>query len=366
MSETESESTSDQTTNTNTAINKFMSGNSSSSSNFAQNAWDPQGQALTGFYGDAKNQYDRQQATRGDSLAFVQNAATDPWRNQMAGGAYEGGINAEDVRGSFYKSQRENPWEAQGYQGDAMRYEGPTRGEGYEQQVNNMIMGGAGNNYADAMKNQYVDDANRATQNMMQNMDSRAAAAGQSGGSRHGLATYHGMQGINDNLQRSLAETGYRTFDKDLDRKLNIARAADSNNLQRDMSMNQNNLQREMMGQQQNFDAWGQQQGMNLQGNQDQQQGNLQRQEMAMGLLQGKQDSINTGLANAPVAAQMAQIPWEQYQAAMGTAPTLLNSGASESASAERSGEKSVSLTDQNMGNLEGIQNLLNGVGIGI
>ena len=58
MSETESESTSDQTTNTNTAINKFMSGNSSSSSNFAQNAWDPQGQALTGFYGDAKNQYD--------------------------------------------------------------------------------------------------------------------------------------------------------------------------------------------------------------------------------------------------------------------------------------------------------------------
>jgi len=103
---------------------------------------------------------------------------------------------------------------------------------------------------------------------------------------------------------------------------------------------------------------------MNLQGHQDQQQGNLARQEMAMGLLGGKQESINEGLRNAPIAAQMGTIPWQQYQQSLGMAPTLLNSGSSASASGEKSGEKSLSLTDQNMNREDEIANLTSGVGI--
>jgi len=83
------------------------------------------------------------------------------------------------------------------------------------------------------MKNQYVDDANRATDNMLGNMDARATASGMSGGARHGTAIARGMDDINRNLQRNLAETGYDTIDKDLTRKLGIASQADANNLAR-------------------------------------------------------------------------------------------------------------------------------------
>jgi hypothetical protein len=101
------------------------------------------------------------------------------------------------------------------------------------QEINNMIMGGSGNNYADAMKTQYISDANRAQDLMLGNLDARAAAAGMSGGSRHGTAIAQGMNDINTNLQRNLAETGFNTFDKDLDRKLQIAGQADQGTLAR-------------------------------------------------------------------------------------------------------------------------------------
>lgn len=101
------------------------------------------------------------------------------------------------------------------------------------QQVYGNVMGGNGNNYADAMKASFLGDANRATDNMLSNLDTRAAAAGMSGGSRHGIAQSQGMYDINSNLQKNLADVGYNTFDKDLSNKLNIAQQADSNTLSR-------------------------------------------------------------------------------------------------------------------------------------
>jgi hypothetical protein len=99
------------------------------------------------------------------------------------------------------------------------------------------IMGGEGNNYADALKASFEGDANRATDNMLANLDARAAASGMSGGSRHGIATTQGLYDINSNLQKNLADVGYNTFDKDLTNKLNIASQADSNTLQRQQLM---------------------------------------------------------------------------------------------------------------------------------
>jgi hypothetical protein len=105
------------------------------------------------------------------------------------------------------------------------------------QDINAMIMGGEGNNYADAMKDSYMQDANRAQEMMLANTDARATASGMSGGSRHGIAQGLGMEGINDQLQDNLTKTGFDTFDKDLQRKLQIAGQADQNNFGRQNMM---------------------------------------------------------------------------------------------------------------------------------
>jgi len=151
--------------------------------------------------------------------------------NQLQGGAFQGAGTVYDdmplARGltNSLTSSLTNPSQMQG--------------------LNNMIMGGEGNNYADAMKNTYMDDANRAQQMMMGNMDARAAASGMSGGSAHGNAIGLGNYDINKNLQSNLARTGFDTFDKDLDRKLNIAQQADQGTLQRQQMISG------MLGQQQ-------------------------------------------------------------------------------------------------------------------
>jgi hypothetical protein len=126
-------------------------------------------------------------------------------------------------------------------------------------EINAMTMGGEGNNYADAMKESYISDANRAQEQMLGNTDARAAASGMSGGSRHGMMQGLGMEGINDQLQKNLAQTGYDTFDKDLNRKLEIAGQADANTFGRQQMMSG------MLGQQQNTMNQGIQGGQNMQ-----------------------------------------------------------------------------------------------------
>jgi hypothetical protein len=162
------------------------------------------------------------------------------------------------------------------------------------QQIYGQMMGGNGNNYADAMKDQYVNDANRAYQNQMSNLDARAAGTGMTGSSRQGVAQGIMERGINDSLQKNLAETGYNTFDKDLSNKLNIAQQADTN------TFNRQNLMSGMLGQQQ---------GAVNQGIQN--TGNVQQYGM--------------GQFNA------ANQPWQglqNYQGAIG-GPNVLNSGSS-------------------------------------
>ena len=165
-------------------------------------------------------------------------------------------------------------------------------------QINAMTMGGEGNNYADAMKDQYIQDANRAQENMLANTDARAAASGMSGGSRHGMMQGLGMEGINDSLQSNLAKTGYDTFDADLQRKLDIAQQADQGNLARQQMMSG------MIGQQ----------------NQAQQ-----------GAIQGGQNMQNINMGQ--YAPQM--MPWDamgQYGNVIGR-PTILGSGSQSGSS---------------------------------
>ena len=208
---------------------------------------------------------------------------SDPyWYNQMAGGAYRDMGLQDNLMSSLNQSLG---------QPSAM------------QDINAMVMGGSGNNYADAMKDQYIKDADRTQDMMMSNLDARAAASGMSGGSRHGIAQGLGMEGINDQLQQNLAQTGYSTFDKDLDRKLQIAQQAD--------------------------------------------QGTLARQGMMQNMLGGMQNVQNLGLGGAQgrnslqmdtMAPYMA--PWQamgQYSGAIGP-PQVLASGSSMSSSDSKSG----------------------------
>ena len=134
--------------------------------------------------------------------------ASPAWANQLNGGVYQG-MNLQNQMSNLLNQKLDSN----------------------TQRIYGQIMGGAGNTYADAMREQYIKDANRSYENMLSNLDARAAASGMSGSSRHGVAEGIGARGINDALQGNLAQLGYETFDKDLQNKLAIAQMADTNNL---------------------------------------------------------------------------------------------------------------------------------------
>ena len=196
---------------------------SEGSSGASQQVFGPQSEALEDLYGQAGTLFGQTTRRMGPYMRpaagtaqQIQSYAMEPWRQQLGGGVYQGmglpGMLSESLQQSMA-------------QPSAM------------QDINAMVMGGAGNTYADAMRAKYIQDASAAQQSMLANLDARAAAAGMSGGSRHGIAAGQGMSDINRNLQALMAQTGYETFDKDLDRKLQIAQQADQGTLARQQMM---------------------------------------------------------------------------------------------------------------------------------
>lgn len=204
------------------------------SSQMAQNVFGPQASALDNLYGLGTRVFAQNQQFNNQAMPIAQQNAQDTlaaaqpaWQQQLQGGAYANLGIGNQLMQSLQQSQNT-----------------PSN----MQAVNGMIMGGNGNNYADAMKASFSGDANRAADNMMRTLDARATGSGMSGGSRHGLAEAQGFYDVNSNLQHNLAQVGYNTFDKDLDRKLNIAQQADQGSLGRQQLMagllnNQNQAQ---------------------------------------------------------------------------------------------------------------------------
>lgn len=262
----------------------FGKSKSGSSSNYSQDVFGPQADALGNMYGQQSNLFNStlntmNRAQPGASEYMNQTAADAQggWQNQMQGGAYGNLGIGEQLMNSLARSDGRP---------SAMS------------EINSMIMGGEGNNYADAMKQQYMQDASQAQNQMMGNLDARAAASGMSGGSRHGIAQAQGLQDINQNLQSQMAQTGFDTFDKDLDRKLQIAGMAD--------------------------------------------QGTFNRQNMLMNMLGRQQDTVNQGVQNSTMMQnlgmgqyQTMMMPWNMmnmYAQNMGD-PTVLSEGSSTSSS---------------------------------
>ena len=245
---------------------------------FQQNVWSGQAPYLESMYGQAGDLYGatnpNMQAgvpSAASGMQGVADSANPAWQNQLQGGAYRD-MGLQNTFMDSMNNSLNNP--------SAM------------QDINAMIMGGSGNNYADAMRDQYTQDAQRAMDLQNSTLDQRAALSGQSGSSRHGVAQALGNENITDNLQTQLANTGYNTFDKDLDRKLQIANQADQGTLAR----------QGMMG-----NMIGEQQGAMQSG---------------LGMAPDMQ-----GLSMAPFAAYQA--PWtgmQNYSNAIG-GPTVLGSG---------------------------------------
>ena len=258
--------------------------NSSNEGSYQDKVWGGQTGALQDLYQGAQDLFGKTNAgmqnLQGGATQNMQdtfNQANPAWQDQLQGGAYRDMGLQNQLMGSLNQSMN---------QPSAMS------------QINAMTMGGEGNNYADAMKDQYMQDAGRAQDKMLSNLDARAAGSMMSGGSRHGIAQGLGMEGINDQLQKNLAQTGYDTFDKDLTRKLGIAQQADQGNLARQQMMSG------MIGQQ----------------NQAQQ-----------GAIQGGQNMQNINMGQ--YAPQM--MPWDamsQYGNVIGR-PTILGSGSQSGSS---------------------------------
>ena len=257
---------------------------SSNQSQFQQKIPKWQSDALTqmynaafGTYGNVGDAINQQMGGAQNYINQTNQAAMPAWQNQLGGGVYQNMDNANRLSESLQQSLN-----------------APTN----TQSIYSQMMGGQGNTYADAMKAGYTADANRATANMLSNLDARATASGMSGGSRHGTATSQGMYDINSNLQKNLADVGYNTFDKDLQNKLNIAQQADQGTLARQQLMSN------MLGQQQGVSTGALGMGQNMQN-------------LGMG-------------AFAP-----GMMPWQNisnYANALGS-PTVLSSGSSSGSS---------------------------------
>lgn len=196
---------------------------SSSDGYFKNDVWGGQAPYLQNLYGQAQKLFGQtNQQMQGqipgaiNDMGQLTDQAQNAWQDQVGGGVYKDMGLQNSLMQSLNQSLN-NP--------SAMS------------EMNAMIMGGEGNNYADAMKATYMKDAENSSNQMLRTMDARVAGSGMSGGARHGMAIGEGFGDINENLQRNLAQTGFNTFDKDLDRKLEIAGMADQGTLSRQQLM---------------------------------------------------------------------------------------------------------------------------------
>ena len=245
---------------------------------FDQSVWNPE--AMAGMQAQFGNLFPQtisgMQGLTPGAVAGQQGVAgaADPyWQSQMAGGAFEG-------------------MDLQGMYGEALG------GGGAEQDIYSSIMGGAGNDYVDAMKQQMQSDAFENLQQGFNVTDLRATMAGQPGSSRHGILQSNLMDQTMSGLTDAQTKLGYDTFAQDQAMKLGIAQRAD----QFDMSKLQNIS--DMMGQQQGAMAGGLGFGTDMQ-------------------------NLNMGQF-APY-----MMPWQaagSFSNAMGS-PTVLGSGSASSAS---------------------------------
>ena len=180
---------------------------------FNQSVWNP------GAIQEMQSQFNQMFPQTLSSMQQMQPGATQQmqgvfdqsqpaWQQQMGGGAYQG----MDLQNQYNQA---------------------LQGGGAEQDIDTMIMGGQGNDYVDAMKQQMQSDAFDRLGAGFSNIDQRAASGGMGGSSRHGILQSNLMENEMDRLGDMQTQLGASSFDKDLDRKLGIAQRADQFDMQK-------------------------------------------------------------------------------------------------------------------------------------
>jgi hypothetical protein len=227
-----------------------MGGHSSNSSSTNNSQFDqkiPQFQqdALTQLYNTAANTFGSVNgATAGqvpqvsNYVQSVNNSALPAYQQNLQGGAYGGLDIGNQLMSSLNQSQNS-----------------PSN----TQQIYSSIMGGNGNSSLDAMRSGLEDTNTRLNGQQQAATAGQASAAGMSGSSRQGVTDALNQSLNNQNLQNTEAKLGYDTFNTDLNNKLGIAQAADSNTLARQQLMSG------MLGQQQQTTNGALQQGSAMQ-----------------------------------------------------------------------------------------------------
>lgn len=199
---------------------------SKSETEASQNVWQPQGDALTGMYNQLPGVMNQTSAMAGEVanlapevsglLSGYASQANDAYGNQLAGGSVG---DTGDIRGLLAQSF-------------ARQQGGSNTGDMYKS-----IVGGEGNTYIDPM----VNAMKRSGMENLGMMKSRngldATAMGQSGSSRHAMENAMATRGMNsDMLDREMMMRG-GAYDTDLNMKMDIAKMADTNQLQTQRNM---------------------------------------------------------------------------------------------------------------------------------
>lgn len=196
----------------------FGGGKQDSSSEFSQDVWGPQGDALKdlwaqsgGLLGDQR--FNNQLYGRGEML--------NDYNDQLMGGM-QGGMGNLLGGGSMGNTDE---LRNQLMSGMARNSSSPSNMSSMYQS----IVGGAGNTYIDPM----VDAMKRSGMENLDRMQAGtgldAAAAGQGGSSRHAMQNAMQSKAMNQDMldrEQNLRGMGY---DKDLAMKMDIARMADTN-----------------------------------------------------------------------------------------------------------------------------------------
>jgi hypothetical protein len=258
---------------------------SKSKSQYSENVFDPQAQALTGLYGNAAQLYGGQ-----NFAPFMQMAQQlQPWMFQQAQNLQpamqqqaQGGIRSPELEQQL-----------------AANMGAPSQmGQMYAN-----IVGGQGNTYIDPLiNNMRTDMLNTTNRQIGTQNDLNAAMVGQSGSAKHGVQNALTQRYANQDFQTSANAARAGAYDKDLQMKMAIAKNADTNRLQSaQQSMNY------MQGLNQN-----QQGAFNLAGNMQ-----------------------NLGMGGFAPLMQAYQQPWNamnQYAGIIGD-PTVLGQGYSKGSS---------------------------------
>jgi hypothetical protein len=275
---------------------------SKSGSEFNQNIWSPQGDALQDMYSSASglfannNKYANQFEDMANQLSpYMQNimgTADKGFQNQMGGGSIQG---TDNIQKQLMDSIRQT-----------------TEGGSQTGKMYNSIVGGEGNSYIDPM----IDAMRTGSQeNLDRNIgqgELSATSAGQGGSSRHAMSDAMLTRGALQDMNQNEANMRGSAYDTDLNMKLDIANQADKgiqSSQQRlmDMLSQSDSNQKDAMG-------FG-------------------------GVMQ------NLGIGSMAPMMQASQQPWDafnQYAGALG-GPTVLSSGNSNASSKSKSDGASAS-----------------------